>query len=1107
MQLSLKNRLRLISLLPIVILFFVTSYFVYTSYESYKAAQLLQNKLSTNRELNDLVNNISRERGMTVIYLGNSSPNTLKSLMKQRKIVDSLAAKYLSSINNSPALHDHTNTTAQCPTCISTKKLNTALKEIHTLRELVNKHQTNFKDVYQNVYGKTESIAIKELEKITNEQLDTSINEYANKYIEFVRASEYTAAERDYLSFTIAKSTPLKEDAINKWISLIAKADALDYDTLKNKTLVSKLNNIFQNEDAKELFEDINSERASILVAASKGNYETNAGVWFAMLSEKINMISNAEEVLLEAMDARAVTIKIDALQLLAITLTIWLVSVILAIFGFLLSNEIARNILNLENVLKRVADDANEEAPKREINLHTAKGTEEAYNLLEHIIEQTKHDKEAAQEASEAKSMFLANMSHEIRTPLNGIVGFTELLKDTGLQEEQAEFVEIIEKSSENLLEIINNILDLSKIESNKLEIEDVIFNPIDEFESAIEVYSVRASEKQIDLGCFIDPELEQPLKGDPTKIKEVLINLLSNAVKFTSSSGAINVDIRKQPSVQDGITRIRFEVQDSGIGVTSEQKSKIFEAFSQADTSITRKYGGTGLGLTISARFIELMGGQLDLQSEPGEGTTFFFTIDFEEIETKNETLRGAYSSINALILESDHKTKRQDSYLLEYLDFYGVSYTKFKDFTELETLQKQINYDLLIADYEHCSEKELKGYAALPQKLILITKSFYMKTIESFGIEIFKTIYEPLNNTKLKVALESYQTENFTAVTESKKLPTNIDVDSIKFNARVLVAEDNIINQKLIKRTLEDLGLTVSIASNGLEAFQKRKDGDFDLIFMDIQMPFLDGIEATKEILEFEEDYHRIHVPIIALTANALKGDRERFIEAGLDEYTTKPLVRSEIVLLLTHFLSDKIMTMQEKTIQMQTPPAQEQTVSSENIEEDKEENKEELSQEIENELSNENTNEIEEDTQSQEDENEHIEEIEEEQPKQVQEYKADIILAKKTPFETRLFQKVLDSLGYSYEIADSVTELESMIADNNYRIVLFDKELKNLNLEAFTELVKKVNEESGLPTYLILMNSGEDNSQDIAYVHETIRNIVNKDLLRLVIEKFI
>ncbi|MDF1879618.1 nitrate- and nitrite sensing domain-containing protein, partial [Sulfurimonas sp. SAG-AH-194-C20] len=708
MQLGLKNRLRLISLLPIVILISITSYFVFNSYDNYTAAQVLQDKLSQNRELNKLVNDISRERGMTVMYLGNSSPNTLRSLVKQRDVVDEVFEKYLKHIQKKEVLHEHNKGIKYCHTCNNIATVQIHLTEILKTRDLVDEHQTNFKDVYQNVYGKTQHIAIAQLEEITSNQLDPTINAYSAQYISLVRASEYTSDERDFISFAIARSTEFEEEEINEWISLIAKADSLNYSTLTNKQLVAQLDNIFKNEDSLELFDDINTERAGILIAAEEGEYDITSGIWFAMLSEKTNTLSTAENIVLTAMDKRAVVVKADALQFLTITLTIWLVSIILAILGFLLSNEIARNIKNLEHVLKRVAADTAEDEESVEINLHTAKGTSEAYDLLERIIEQTRNDKESAQEASEAKSMFLANMSHEIRTPLNGIVGFTELLKDTGLKEEQTEFVEIIEKSSENLLEIINNILDLSKIESNKLEIEDIAFSPAEEFESAVDVYAVRASEKHIDLGCFIDPELEHPIKGDPTKIKEVIINLLSNAVKFTSSSGSINVDIRKLDSEQEGITRVRFEVQDSGIGVTSEQKAKIFDAFSQADTSITRKYGGTGLGLTISSRFIELMGGQLDLHSEPGEGTTFFFTIDFEEIETLNESVRGTFSSINALVLESAHKTKRQDTYLREYLDFYGVSYTSFKNPNELETLQRQVNYDLVIADYDYADEE---------------------------------------------------------------------------------------------------------------------------------------------------------------------------------------------------------------------------------------------------------------------------------------------------------------------------------------------------------------------------------------------------------------
>ncbi|MEA3371043.1 MAG: ATP-binding protein [Campylobacterota bacterium] len=1099
MQLGLKNRLRLISLFPIVILFSITSYFVYDSYENYKAAQLLQDKLSTNRELNELVGNISRERGMTVMYLGNSSPNTLRSLQQQRKIVDAKESSYRESVKQSSILQDHSNEASSSNARTNLELISSSLQKIKDSRIQVDSHQTNFKDVYSEVYGKAQRRAIVQLEEIISNQMDAEINGLSSRYISFVRSKEFTSAERDFISYSIASSSKLIDEDVNLWISFIAKADSIAYDTLLDKRLVTQLDSIFKNEDMLELYEDINTERTLILSSANKGEYETSSSIWFTMLSEKINVISQAEDLILTAMDNRAVQVKVDALQFLTITLSIWVISIILAALGFLLSNEIARNIKNLEEVLKRVAADAKDikgnEITESDINLDTAVGTAQAYELLEEIIDQTRRDKESAQEASEAKSMFLANMSHEIRTPLNGIVGFTELLKDTGLEEEQHEFVEIIEKSSENLLEIINNILDLSKIESNKLEIEDIAFNPIEEFESAVEVYAVRASEKHIDLGCFIDPELEQPLKGDPTKIKEVIINLLSNAVKFTSSSGSINVDIRKLNPEESGITRVRFEIQDSGIGVTSEQKAKIFEAFSQADTSITRKYGGTGLGLTISSRFIELMGGQLDLHSEPGKGTTFFFTIDFEEIETLNESAKGSFASINALVLEAPHTTKRQGTYLLEYLDYHGVSYTLFKSIDELENLQRQINYDLIFVDYDYTQEEMLSVYDKLPQKLVLLTKSYFMKKIDSMNLNIFKTLYEPLNSSKVKLVLENYHNENFDAQKAKKENRKKFVSNASKFNANVLVAEDNIINQKLIKRTLEDLELTVDVASNGLEAFQKRKDGNFDLIFMDIQMPFLDGVEATKEILEYEEDYNQPHVPVIALTANALKGDRERFLRAGLDEYTTKPLVRTEIVSLLNHFLADHALDHKEpKTI-------------DKHLEEDDTEL--EIESVVENAHLLDDSDFTEEATVQEAEVSQEIIEMEEPSSKEKASFKADILLAKKSPFETKLFIKLLNSLGYTYETAASSKELMHMVQENSYKVVMFDKGCEELKLDTLASLIKETNSNKSLETFLILIDdaSSVENAEDALYVHEIIKNVVNRDLLRLLFEKFI
>lgn len=1066
MQFGLKSRLKLISLLPIVILFFLTSYYLYSSYKKYSSAKMLHDKIIENRYLNEVIGNVARERGMTAMYLGNPSQNILQSLKEQRKIVDERYKEYLSQAKHKSESHKHSDKDASCNACkniISTQK---TLKQIQLARQLVDSDKPTFGDIFTNNYAKAQKILIAELKQITEYQIDKDINELYLVYMSMVNAKEYSAIERGHISYIISRSEKLQDKDLNLWISIIGKADSLAYESMHDEILLSNLRFIFENEDAIELFEDINVERTAIISQSQEGEYNISSGIWFAMLSEKINLITKAENILLAHMVEGTLKIQEESLQLLVVALTIWLTTLILATIGYFFSEEIARNIKNLEEVLKRVAIDADEQKNTAEINLQTADGTAQAYDLLERIIEQTKRDKEVAQEASEAKSMFLANMSHEIRTPLNGIVGFTELLKDTSLEEEQNEFVEIIEKSSENLLQIINNILDLSKIESNKIEIEDIAFDPIIEFESAVEVYGVRASEKHIDLGCFIDPALEQPLNGDPTKLKEVIINLLSNAVKFTGSGGFINVKIRKQESNKEGITRVRFEVQDNGIGVSSEQKSKIFEAFSQADSSITRKYGGTGLGLTISSRFIELMGGHLDILSEVGVGTTFFFTIDFEEAEPINSSLRGEFSNISALILGDTYNTKAQESYLKEYLNFFGVAYRKFTNLDELQALSESAKYDLIFVDYDYTQDAELSHYATLPQALVVLTKSYYMKKIDSLHIEIFKTIYEPLDISKVKTALQNYSNKSF-HTNKTNKIKS-LDIDATKFKANALVAEDNIINQKLIKSTLEDLGLSVTLANNGLEAFSKRKDGDFDIVFMDIQMPILDGVEATIEILNYEEDFSKPHIPIIALTANALKGDRERFLKVGLDEYATKPLIRAEIVNLLTQFLPEKIVTIDE------------------NSEQD-----EKIVDAFKYDLQGMDTTIIE----------DAITDINVAKAQ----YKVDVLLAKGSPFELKLYTQLLNLLGYRYESVNSYSKLQELVDVNSYRVILFDKDLEGLNLEKLSMDIKG----KGIKTYLVVVSDSlqRDATDEAIYVDAAIKNQVNKDLLRQVLEKFI
>jgi signal transduction histidine kinase/ActR/RegA family two-component response regulator len=905
MGLGIKNRLRLISLLPIGILVGSSSYFMYDSYMSQAAANQLQKNLEWNKELNKLSDSVSRERGMSVMYLGNRTDSTKKSLQAQREILDEELVK----IKSLPESHK------------ISEKIKLIEESINEARFSLDKNKANFDNIFNRTYGQAQSFLNKELSNVSNLKLDSELTDMLSVYMNLNLSNQYSSSERDYVTYLISKKTAMSEEEVSTWMEMITKSDMLNLSTLSNDTLQKKLKNSLYNEESTELFTDMNIERSNLIKSSETGEYELQSGVWFGMVSEKINIINETQKILISEMNLKTDKLNKESTEILIASIIIWITSLIIGMLGLLMSSQLAGNIKKLELVLKRVAKDMSEgdNSSANAINLDDNKGTAEAYSFLERMIEKAIKDKQGAVDASEAKSMFLANMSHEIRTPLNGIVGFTELLKDTEMNEEQHEFLDIILKSSSNLIEIINNILDISKIESNKLEIEEVVFNPLEEFESAVEVYGVRASEKQIDLGCYVDPSLERPLKGDPTKLKEVIINLLSNAIKFTNAGGTVSVAVRRLESEKHNTAKVYFEVKDSGIGVSEEQKSKIFEAFSQADVSVSRKYGGTGLGLTISSSFIEAMGGKIDIESVVGQGTTFFFTLDFEEIETLNPSITGMFKNINAIVIESKLKEKRQSVYLRDYLNFYGIRYTTAYSIDEVRTLQTSgKDFHMIIADYDYSNENDLVEYASSEQQLLLITKSAHMKKIESMNIDIFKVLYEPLNGTKLKNTFESYDPDSFRktkqkvqkAVVTRKKF----DEKNNKFSANILVAEDNIINQKLIKRNLEDLGFTITVANNGLEAVEKRQSESYDLIFMDINMPQMDGIEATEAILEWEKKTNTPHIPIIALTANALKGDRERFMAVGMDEYTTKPLVRADIVNLLNNFLSDKIIDLE-------------------------------------------------------------------------------------------------------------------------------------------------------------------------------------------------
>ncbi|MGM0623223.1 MAG: nitrate- and nitrite sensing domain-containing protein [Campylobacterota bacterium] len=1053
MKLGFKSRLELISLLPIVILIALSSYTLYDSYSKYNTANELEKQVVYNDAANTLANELSNERGLSSIYIASSGKMLKERLQNQRNSVDAAIKKVqdlrneYTSLKVNPRVHSYIN-------------------EIASTRKSVDSLEIKFEELFFGYYTKFIGEIFNDIRNVEALGVNEKFTSLANTYATLIVAKEYTGLERGYISHILTRYTAMSDKELQNWIEYMGVSDSFKGQIGETSGIADALKNILSSKAAQSSQEHIDNARADIMHSIKDGFYSVDPTTWFRIHSSKIDAISQAENVVSATMRSELRGIKTHNLSVLIGSLVVWILSVILAIVGYFFARAITNNITSLQDIFKSAAKRSEHLNMDMEIDLDTTEGTQSAYQLLEYLLEESYKKKEMAEDASQSKSLFLANMSHEIRTPLNGIVGFTELLKNTELDDEQNEFIQIIEKSSENLLSIINNILDLSKIESNSLEIENITFNAREEFENAVEVYAVKSAEKNINLGFFMDPSIQNPIKGDPTKIKEVVINLISNAIKFTNANGEIDVEIRKKQSDDDNKVRIEFSVQDNGIGMTPDQQEKVFEAFGQADSSITRKYGGTGLGLTISRQYIDKMGGELKLESEQGKGTRFYFVLEFDELPTV-AVERPNYNDITLARLASN-KHKNQDDYVSRYLDYYGAKYKIFNTMNELKSLKEE-GIETIIIDLEHTDEDALKEYQKTGLDLIVIAKATKQGKFDN-SVSIKKTVYEPVNVSKIGVALEAIRGK-----ADDSELITQKSLNTIKFNAKALVAEDNSINQKLIKRTLEELGMEVELASNGLEAFEKRRaNADYDVVFMDIQMPVMDGVEATHEILDYEEDEELAHVPIVALTANALKGDRERFLNEGLDEYTTKPLVINEIVTILEKLIGTK-------AVEIDPDDAHD----AENESEEQPQTPQETEQEPKAQASNDDSVTLDLDTFEGE----------------IKDNNDKILLLKDNPLEAKMFEKIISNLGHTVTIVDNFSDLvdKGMNENDPYKLILADKYAAGFEIKSVAKLNKIT------PVVMLIHSKDEPSETETESVTEVIKNFINKELLKLVIQK--
>jgi signal transduction histidine kinase/DNA-binding response OmpR family regulator len=556
--------------------------------------------------------------------------------------------------------------------------------------------------------------------------------------------------------------------------------------------------------------------------------------------------------------------------------------------------------LVSLGSLVRRVVDDLE----------HSRAAATAAETARSAVMSDLAQSNQELQELTRMKSEFLATMSHEIRTPMNGVIGMTGLLLDTDLSEEQRDYVETIRTSGDTLLDIINDILDFSKIEAGRVRMETIDFSPKHVTEEAVELFAEPAANKGIELILDADPEVPHSVVGDPGRLRQVLINLVGNAIKFTDS-GEVVVRVEKLDTITPGVM-IRFEVADTGVGLTVEEQARVFSTYSQVDSSTTRRHGGTGLGLAIARMLTQLMGGEIGVESEKGSGSRFWFTALFRESDIKALQPQPVGSLAGtAVAIIDDNRTNRV--ILERYLDSWGTRERSFERGREAlralhEAADEDDPFDVAIVDLmmPEMDGADVASKIRADPKLkdmvvILLTSAGRSEQpVPGVDVELVKPVRPSQLFDMLQTLLASRPARSMRRINREGSGPP-----ATRHRwARILIVEDNAANLKVAVRMVERLGYRADVAGNGSEALHVLGQVSYDAVLMDCQMPEMDGYEATREIRRGEDDGR--HLPIIAMTASAMAGDRERCLAAGMDDYISKPVKLHIVAAVLERWL---------------------------------------------------------------------------------------------------------------------------------------------------------------------------------------------------------
>ncbi|EAK0830600.1 response regulator [Campylobacter fetus] len=873
------NILRLISTVPLLIIFLLSSFYLYNSYRTYLNLKQLNYEFNISQTLTKLSKELNQEKSMSVLYMATGGIFDSEDIKQQRKNSDEIIKQTLEIYENTK----------------SDKNIDiikNRLLDINRIRGKIDSLSISFDEVFFEYFEIINKAIEKELMMLKEHTLSPNLTTFLTSFTLAYANSNLISTQRDFVSQILIQNRDFKSNEVRLWLSLI-RGDKFHYQYIPESQAKSIIDNIFNSVEYTNLISKLESYSTQI-IKDSSNKPEANFSSYFDTISDELAISYKIQDILKNQIDYEIIEFKSSFLNHVIIGVFIWIVNIILFIIGCLTKTNIKKNISELKNILKQIADLTD----NKNIDLSTNSGISRAYDMITKALELITTQKQAAIDANRSKSTFLANISHEIRTPLNGIIGFTDLLKNSNLKKQEKELVSVIEQSSENLLRIINNILDISKIESHKVELDNDIFSPIKEFSSAVELYSQKAYEKDIEFICYIDPSLNKHLEGDCLKVKQVLINLISNAVKFTPQNGQIIVDITKLDEDDDGKTTIKFSIKDDGIGIHQDMLEKIFDSFTQANKDITKIYGGTGLGLSISNEYIKMMGSTIKVQSELGKGSEFSFVIKFNSADSKDQNYFMDFEGKTVTIFTT-RSDSLYDEYLEKYFDFLGIETDIVYDSNELLKLNKK---DIVVAKFKNCLRIKTDAFVLV----LANTKEIQTSLIEDKNISF---INEPLSITKLKKALEN---------ADYQKRQKSNDAYSNKYSISVLLATNNENKTKDIENILNELCERVEVINDAKSVIEHTQITHYSIIFLDMVLDEMNAVLCAKNMIQHEKQNNLPHTAIIGIV-NTISNLNQINIEKNyLDDYIQKHTSKNEILRILNHFTPQNSVNLQAKII---------------------------------------------------------------------------------------------------------------------------------------------------------------------------------------------